>query len=302
MRGRVSRVEIAVYAGGPVIGDIEAGIVGTGANVPRHRLRRSWDASWPRAFAGARTELRRVRAPGWGLADRLQPTVGGAWRWEAGHVEVGVLRLAEAGFVLGSICAGSVDHAQRIGCSGLSHSRGFSRLPFHSSRRVIARDTDRRITCCITRGPRIVEPRDVGRRVRARSDGRLRSCRRPPTRRRRLHLEPAPGTHRRGARSSWADGRIASSSMKATPSTQQARGRTSFCPRPEQLIADTRMAGDRTTSALAGEEHLEHATAVAGVDVDRSARLAPPPQQEQPGRGLELDIGWRCVDRPLPRG
>jgi hypothetical protein len=45
-----------------------------------------------------------------------------------------------------------VDQAHRIGCSGLNHSRGFSRFPFHNSRRVIALDTERRITCCITRG------------------------------------------------------------------------------------------------------------------------------------------------------
>jgi MFS family permease len=34
MRGRVSGVEIAVYAGGPVVGDIEAGVVGGLAGVP----------------------------------------------------------------------------------------------------------------------------------------------------------------------------------------------------------------------------------------------------------------------------
>jgi MFS family permease len=34
MRGRVSGVEIAVYAGGPVLGDIEAGVVGGVAGVP----------------------------------------------------------------------------------------------------------------------------------------------------------------------------------------------------------------------------------------------------------------------------
>ena len=34
MRGRVSGVEIAVYAGGPVLGDIEAGVVGGLAGVP----------------------------------------------------------------------------------------------------------------------------------------------------------------------------------------------------------------------------------------------------------------------------
>jgi MFS family permease len=34
MRGRVSGVEIAVYAGGPVLGDVEAGIVGGLVNVP----------------------------------------------------------------------------------------------------------------------------------------------------------------------------------------------------------------------------------------------------------------------------
>jgi hypothetical protein len=33
MRGRVSGVEISVYAGGPVIGDIEAGVVGGLAGV-----------------------------------------------------------------------------------------------------------------------------------------------------------------------------------------------------------------------------------------------------------------------------
>jgi hypothetical protein len=33
-RGRVSGVEMAVYAGGPVLGDIEAGIVGGLAGVP----------------------------------------------------------------------------------------------------------------------------------------------------------------------------------------------------------------------------------------------------------------------------
>jgi MFS family permease len=34
MRGRVSGVEIAVYAGGPVLGDVEAGVVGGLAGVP----------------------------------------------------------------------------------------------------------------------------------------------------------------------------------------------------------------------------------------------------------------------------
>ena len=34
MRGRVSGVEFAVYAGGPVVGDIEAGVVGGLAGVP----------------------------------------------------------------------------------------------------------------------------------------------------------------------------------------------------------------------------------------------------------------------------
>ncbi|MCU1429388.1 MAG: arabinose efflux permease family protein, partial [Actinomycetia bacterium] len=34
MRGRVSGVELAVYAGGPVVGDIEAGVVGGLAGVP----------------------------------------------------------------------------------------------------------------------------------------------------------------------------------------------------------------------------------------------------------------------------
>ena len=34
MRGRVSGVEIAVYAGGPVLGDIEAGVVGGLLGVP----------------------------------------------------------------------------------------------------------------------------------------------------------------------------------------------------------------------------------------------------------------------------
>ena len=34
MRGRVSGVEIAVYAGGPVLGDVEAGVVGGLASVP----------------------------------------------------------------------------------------------------------------------------------------------------------------------------------------------------------------------------------------------------------------------------
>src|SRR5262249_37670676 len=34
MRGRVSGVEIAVYAGGPVLGDVEAGLVGGLAGVP----------------------------------------------------------------------------------------------------------------------------------------------------------------------------------------------------------------------------------------------------------------------------
>jgi hypothetical protein len=34
MRGRVSGVEIAVYAGGPVLGDVEAGLVGGVAGVP----------------------------------------------------------------------------------------------------------------------------------------------------------------------------------------------------------------------------------------------------------------------------
>jgi hypothetical protein len=34
MRGRVSGVEIAVYAGGPALGDVEAGLVGGLAGVP----------------------------------------------------------------------------------------------------------------------------------------------------------------------------------------------------------------------------------------------------------------------------
>jgi hypothetical protein len=34
LRGRVSGVEFAVYAGGPVLGDVEAGIVGGLAGVP----------------------------------------------------------------------------------------------------------------------------------------------------------------------------------------------------------------------------------------------------------------------------
>ena len=34
MRGRVSGVEIAVYAGGPVLGDVEAGVVGGLLGVP----------------------------------------------------------------------------------------------------------------------------------------------------------------------------------------------------------------------------------------------------------------------------
>jgi hypothetical protein len=34
MRGRVSGVEIAVYAGGPVLGDVEAGVVGGLAGIP----------------------------------------------------------------------------------------------------------------------------------------------------------------------------------------------------------------------------------------------------------------------------
>ena len=34
MRGRVSGVEIAVYAGGPVLGDVEAGVVGGVVGVP----------------------------------------------------------------------------------------------------------------------------------------------------------------------------------------------------------------------------------------------------------------------------
>src|SRR5207237_10389709 len=34
LRGRVSGVEIAVYAGGPVLGDVEAGAVGGLAGVP----------------------------------------------------------------------------------------------------------------------------------------------------------------------------------------------------------------------------------------------------------------------------
>jgi hypothetical protein len=34
LRGRVSGVEFAVYAGGPVVGDIEAGVVGGLAGVP----------------------------------------------------------------------------------------------------------------------------------------------------------------------------------------------------------------------------------------------------------------------------
>jgi hypothetical protein len=34
LRGRVSGVEIAVYAGGPVLGDVEAGVVGGLAGVP----------------------------------------------------------------------------------------------------------------------------------------------------------------------------------------------------------------------------------------------------------------------------
>jgi hypothetical protein len=34
MRGRVSGVEIAVYAGGPVLGDVEAGVVGGLVSVP----------------------------------------------------------------------------------------------------------------------------------------------------------------------------------------------------------------------------------------------------------------------------
>jgi hypothetical protein len=34
MRGRVSGVEFAVYAGGPVLGDVEAGVVGGLAGVP----------------------------------------------------------------------------------------------------------------------------------------------------------------------------------------------------------------------------------------------------------------------------
>jgi hypothetical protein len=34
MRGRVSGVEFAVYAGGPVLGDVESGVVGGLAGVP----------------------------------------------------------------------------------------------------------------------------------------------------------------------------------------------------------------------------------------------------------------------------
>jgi len=34
LRGRISGVELAVYAGGPVLGDIEAGIVGGVVSVP----------------------------------------------------------------------------------------------------------------------------------------------------------------------------------------------------------------------------------------------------------------------------
>ena len=34
LRGRISGVEIAVYAGGPVLGDVEAGIVGGLVGVP----------------------------------------------------------------------------------------------------------------------------------------------------------------------------------------------------------------------------------------------------------------------------
>ena len=34
LRGRVSGVEFAVYAGGPVLGDVEAGVVGGLAGVP----------------------------------------------------------------------------------------------------------------------------------------------------------------------------------------------------------------------------------------------------------------------------
>jgi hypothetical protein len=34
LRGRVSGVEIAVYAGGPVLGDVEAGVVGGLVSVP----------------------------------------------------------------------------------------------------------------------------------------------------------------------------------------------------------------------------------------------------------------------------
>ena len=34
LRGRVSGVEIAVYAGGPVLGDVEAGVVGGLAGLP----------------------------------------------------------------------------------------------------------------------------------------------------------------------------------------------------------------------------------------------------------------------------
>jgi len=34
LRGRVSGVELAVYAGGPVLGDVEAGVVGGLAGVP----------------------------------------------------------------------------------------------------------------------------------------------------------------------------------------------------------------------------------------------------------------------------
>src|SRR4029450_7311699 len=34
MRGRVSGVEFAVYAGGPVLGDVEAGLVGSAVGLP----------------------------------------------------------------------------------------------------------------------------------------------------------------------------------------------------------------------------------------------------------------------------
>jgi MFS family permease len=67
LRGRVSGVEFAVYAGGPVLGDVEAGVVGGLAGVPfaivsggvACVLAAAWFAVRARAFAGYERPTRR---------------------------------------------------------------------------------------------------------------------------------------------------------------------------------------------------------------------------------------------------